>query len=120
MPQDSAFACEETPTSAVVQTRKSSTWKPAPWGGSSGSARKLAVVQPPGPAYTEAQNAQTLRFIRAHPEAEWSIKPGPWSYLPFRVSRYRFGIGKEESDGTFVMILDGPARGQIHGWSSET
>ncbi|KAJ7652066.1 hypothetical protein DFH06DRAFT_1206689 [Mycena polygramma] len=73
--------------------------------------------------YTEEQNAQTLRFIRAHPEAEWSTRgrTNSWVYLPFRVlqlSRYEYGTAEGASDGTFVMILDGPARGQIHGWSS--
>ncbi|KAJ7652072.1 hypothetical protein DFH06DRAFT_1206700 [Mycena polygramma] len=71
--------------------------------------------------YTEEQNAQTLRFIRAHPEAEWNINRR-WVQLPLRVlqlSRYcQCGTAGEVSDGTFVMTLNGPARGQIHGWSS--
>ncbi|KAJ7652063.1 hypothetical protein DFH06DRAFT_1206679 [Mycena polygramma] len=71
--------------------------------------------------YTEEQNARTLRFILTRPEAEWSVH-GRWVHLPFRVlqlSRYcKSGPAGEVSDGTFVMILDGPARSQIHGWSS--
>ncbi|KAJ6498054.1 hypothetical protein C8R47DRAFT_1112707 [Mycena vitilis] len=71
--------------------------------------------------HAEDQNAQTLRFICAHPEAEWNIR-GRCVDLPFRVlqlSRYReYGRTGEFSDGTFVMILEGRARGQIHGWPS--
>ncbi|KAJ7451102.1 hypothetical protein FB451DRAFT_710771 [Mycena latifolia] len=70
--------------------------------------------------YTDEQNAQTVRFIRAHPAAEvrWTRS---WANIDLQVlplSRYHFASSKGTSDGIFVMILDGPTRGQIHAWSS--
>ncbi|KAF7367507.1 F-box domain-containing protein [Mycena sanguinolenta] len=75
--------------------------------------------------HTPEQNAQTMRFIKAQPSAavEWK---GKWAYLKFstlQLSRYHVHTPDEDgisqaSDGTFVLILDGPSRGQIHAWSS--
>jgi hypothetical protein len=70
--------------------------------------------------HTDTQNAQTMRFIRAHPAAGFRWKDR-WAHLTFRVlrlSRYHFDTAEGKSDGIFVMILDGPTRGQIHAWSS--
>ncbi|KAJ7480014.1 hypothetical protein B0H11DRAFT_1264161 [Mycena galericulata] len=78
--------------------------------------------------YTEEQNVQTMRFIRAHPveEFQWTgrrmgPRPRPgWARFFFKVlklSRYAFHTKMGHSEGTFVMILEGPTRGQIHGWS---
>ncbi|KAJ7841959.1 hypothetical protein B0H13DRAFT_2099109 [Mycena leptocephala] len=69
---------------------------------------------------TEEQNTQTVRFIRAQSTTafRWTRD---WASADFKVlelSRYHlFDVGRE-SEGVFVMILDGPTRGQIHGWSS--
>ncbi|KAJ6459786.1 hypothetical protein C8R47DRAFT_130523 [Mycena vitilis] len=70
--------------------------------------------------HTDKQNAQTMRFIRAHPAegVSWSEK---WAHFGFRVlqlSRYHFHTREGTSDGTFVMMLEGPTRGQIHAWAS--
>ncbi|KAJ7139430.1 hypothetical protein C8R44DRAFT_867582 [Mycena epipterygia] len=70
--------------------------------------------------HTDEQNAQTMRFIRAHAVAEFRWQ-GRWANLEFKVlqlSRYHFHTAVGVSDGTFLMILDGPTRGQIHAWSS--
>jgi len=70
--------------------------------------------------YTDEQNAQTVRFIRAQPIAEWQLT-GYWTKFEFKVlelSRYHFAAPEGLSDGKFVMMLEGPTRGQIHSWSS--
>ncbi|KAJ7356610.1 hypothetical protein DFH08DRAFT_461509 [Mycena albidolilacea] len=73
--------------------------------------------------YTGEQNAQTIRFIRAQPATavEWT-GAGRWANIKFSVlqlSRYHVYTTEASSDGIFVLILDGPSRGQIHGWSSQ-
>ncbi|KAF8151982.1 hypothetical protein K438DRAFT_1988099 [Mycena galopus ATCC 62051] len=46
---------------------------------------------------------------------EWpSSQPPP----VLRLSRYHIHTPEATSDGDFVMILDGPTRGQIHAWAS--
>ncbi|KAJ7671938.1 hypothetical protein B0H17DRAFT_1208864 [Mycena rosella] len=72
--------------------------------------------------YTRDQNAKTMRFIRAHPADgfQWT-QNGSWASFNFKVlilSRYRLTSRQGTSDGVFVMMLDGPTRGQIHGWDS--
>lgn len=70
--------------------------------------------------YTDSQNAQTLRFIRAYPASQ--VRWSGWVCLDFQVltlSRYHFATREGTSDGFFVMILGGPTRGQIHAWSSD-
>ncbi|KAJ6573857.1 hypothetical protein DFH09DRAFT_1151267 [Mycena vulgaris] len=69
--------------------------------------------------YTDDQNAQTMRFIHAYPAAKvrWT---GRWANLDFKaltLSRYHFATEESTSEGIFVMILDGPTRGEIHAWS---
>ncbi|KAJ7037394.1 hypothetical protein C8F04DRAFT_410677 [Mycena alexandri] len=74
--------------------------------------------------YTDEQNAQTLRFIRLHPADGFKWNPNKsWASFSFRVlrlSRYHFHTRNPwgTSDGCFVMMLEGPTRGEIHGWSS--
>ncbi|KAJ7222620.1 hypothetical protein GGX14DRAFT_664498 [Mycena pura] len=68
--------------------------------------------------HTEEQNAQTIRFIRAHAASEW--RGGSWRTCKFKVlelSRYNICTEDGKSSGVFVMMLEGPTRGQIHGWS---
>ncbi|KAJ6464109.1 hypothetical protein C8R45DRAFT_1025258 [Mycena sanguinolenta] len=76
--------------------------------------------------HTPEQNAQTMRFIRAQPPAavDWKKKLGIRQISALQLSRYHDhtkedndGIS-QSSDGTFVLILDGPSRGEIHAWSS--
>ena len=73
--------------------------------------------------YTDSQNQHTLRFIRIHAtDPRWE-DGGKWSklYLPvLRMSRYYTEAGyhgESGGSGEYVMILEGPARGEIHGWS---
>ncbi|KZP05373.1 hypothetical protein FIBSPDRAFT_354509 [Athelia psychrophila] len=72
--------------------------------------------------HTDAQNEQTLRFIQMHPHHMWSSNVGGyWAKLPVRClnlfmyrSRTRAcGVGK----GSFCLVLEGPARGEIHAWA---
>ncbi|KAJ7356611.1 hypothetical protein DFH08DRAFT_461535 [Mycena albidolilacea] len=72
--------------------------------------------------YTGEQNAQIIRFIRAQPAAavEWtgSGRSASIKFSVLQLSRYHFYTTEASSDGIFVLILDGPSREQIHGWSS--
>ncbi|KAJ7743861.1 hypothetical protein B0H16DRAFT_1858551 [Mycena metata] len=74
--------------------------------------------------YTDEQNAQTLHFIRMHPADEFAWNHNKsWASFQYRVlrlSRYHFHTRNPwgTSDGCFVMMLEGPTRGEIHGWSS--
>ncbi|KAF7375098.1 F-box domain-containing protein [Mycena sanguinolenta] len=82
--------------------------------------------------HTPEQNAQTVRFIRAQPVAgvEWVGSTKKWANFKvsaLRLSRYHVHTEPHEedevtqvSDGIFMLILDGPSRGQIHAWSEET
>ncbi|KAJ7822423.1 hypothetical protein B0H13DRAFT_2127061 [Mycena leptocephala] len=72
--------------------------------------------------HTDAQNAQTMRFIRTHPAEgfQWKERWARFAFRVLRLSRYQFDTAEGNSDGTFVMMLDGPTRGQIHAWSSES
>ncbi|KAF7966674.1 hypothetical protein HWV62_37502 [Athelia sp. TMB] len=66
--------------------------------------------------YTQEQNENTLRFIRAHPESMWE-RAGEWARLSLRCLYMFACYHSADSGGRFCMILDGPARGEIHGWS---
>lgn len=71
--------------------------------------------------HTDAQNEQTLRFIRAHqPGNMWSMSSpgGSWQTLSLATLRLSHYACNDDSGvmGEFVMILDGPLRGEIHGW----
>ncbi|KAF7367510.1 F-box domain-containing protein [Mycena sanguinolenta] len=79
--------------------------------------------------YTPEQNSQTMRFIRAQPLAAIEGRGDRWMSLKFstlRLSRYHVHTtlddnrGFQTSDGIFVLILDGPSRGQIHAWETDT
>lgn len=64
---------------------------------------------------TDSENEQTLRFIRIHPSGKMWSDRGSWADLSvkaLRLSRY--------ITGEFWMILEGPTRGEIHGWSEST
>lgn len=75
---------------------------------------------------TDSQNEQTIRFILKHPPAKWRSPPGVpderrWPELGLRVlrlSRYTFAHDNSAVTGEFYMIVEGPARGEIHGWES--
>ncbi|KAJ7171659.1 hypothetical protein C8R43DRAFT_978973, partial [Mycena crocata] len=76
--------------------------------------------------HTPEQNARTIEFLRAHPPDEFAWKTAESLALDgarllhrrvLRLSRYRYSDPDgTQADGTFVMILDGPTRGQIHAW----
>ncbi|KAJ6513604.1 hypothetical protein C8R47DRAFT_1091403, partial [Mycena vitilis] len=70
--------------------------------------------------HTAEQNAQTTRFIRAQPASafQWDSDWTAATFTALELSRYYFHEDGWTSDGMFVMILTGPTRGQIHGWSS--
>ncbi|KAJ7293941.1 hypothetical protein C8J57DRAFT_41421 [Mycena rebaudengoi] len=73
--------------------------------------------------HTDAQNRNTIRFIRQHPIDEFPWKFEVWASLQFTVldlssmKYYPTDAEDRTSDGHFVMMLDGPTRGQIHAWS---
>lgn len=91
--------------------------------------------------YTEVQNQHTRDFISKHPPEMWDItgahplrgSTNPWMTLhlrTLRLSRYTIKYTHPQNDdqdedeeptesaftGMFMMILEGPARGEIHGW----
>ena len=66
--------------------------------------------------YTDEQNESTRRFIRAHPESMWK-REGEWEKLSMRCLNMVACYHGSDSGGRFCLILDGPARGEIHGWS---
>ena len=65
--------------------------------------------------HTDEQNENTLRFIRAHPESMWK-KEGPFRKLSVHCLNM-FACYDGSEGGRFCMILDGPARGEIHAWA---
>lgn len=70
--------------------------------------------------HTDTQNERTLHFIRTHPPDMWEACENGWTKLPLQclsLSNYRsMGGGQINGVGTFYMILQGPARGEIHAW----
>lgn len=72
--------------------------------------------------HTDTQNEQTLRSIRIQPRNKWSVSSsGIWQTLPLRMlrlSRYTSIGNGSMVTGDFVMILEGPSRGEIHSWDS--
>jgi hypothetical protein len=72
---------------------------------------------------TPEQNLQTLRFLRAHHVSCWSEseKVTEWTTLSLkclRLSPYQPLTDPRSMSGEFYMVLEGPCRGQVHGWSS--
>ncbi|KAF7966678.1 hypothetical protein HWV62_37510 [Athelia sp. TMB] len=65
--------------------------------------------------HTDEQNEKTLSFIRAHPESMWE-RYGWWERLHVRCL-HLFSCSDGWEAGGFSMILDGPARGEIHVWA---
>jgi hypothetical protein len=64
---------------------------------------------------TDSENDRTLDFIRIHSPGDMWSSHGRWSHLKInalRLSRY--------TSGEFWMMLEGPTRGEIHGWSTST
>jgi hypothetical protein len=74
--------------------------------------------------HTDVQNDQTIRFILMHPPAMWSRRgehEHSWPVLKLqalRLSRYTVVDDSSGVTGEFYMVLEGPARGEIHGWES--
>lgn len=78
--------------------------------------------------FTDEQNKQTLRFVRMHADESWWTRVDDWQImdvLVLRLSRYSFvqevdetpQYSKYTKTGDFVMIMEGPARGEIYVWS---
>lgn len=92
-----------------------------------GDCRYELFSNPPR-LYTDLQNQQTLRFIRMYADdPRWTANGhsnSKWRRLDLpllRMSRYHTEaevLGETVGrDGESYMLLDGPARGEIHGWS---
>ncbi|KZP33216.1 hypothetical protein FIBSPDRAFT_847809 [Athelia psychrophila] len=86
-----------------------------------GDGRWELFANPPR-LHTDAQNEQTLRFIQMHPHHMWSNHVGGyWAKLSvrcldlfmYRSRTHACGIG----NGAFCLVLEGPARGEIHAWA---
>ncbi|KAF7968048.1 hypothetical protein HWV62_32114 [Athelia sp. TMB] len=65
--------------------------------------------------HTDTQNENTLRFIRAHPARMWTTQ-GAWAVLGVRCLNL-FACNQGANGGRFGMVLDGPARGEVHAWA---
>ncbi|KAF7966676.1 hypothetical protein HWV62_37506 [Athelia sp. TMB] len=65
--------------------------------------------------HTDTQNENTLRFIRAHPARMWTTQ-GAWAMLGVRCLNL-FACNQGSNGGWFSMVLDGPARGEVHAWA---
>lgn len=69
--------------------------------------------------HTDAQNEQTLRFIRMHPHDMWYDSGKHWTKLPVRcLVLYTCPTAGDSVPGRFCLVLEGPARGEIHAWAS--
>jgi len=69
--------------------------------------------------HTPLQNEQTLRFLRSLPEDKWINNSRHWRQYhinALRMSRYTYEEDGWNTDGEFYMVLEGQAKGQIHGW----
>ena len=65
--------------------------------------------------HTDEQNENTLGFIRAHPESMWK-RGGKWEKLSVQCLNL-FSCSDGWDAGGFSMILEGPARGEVHAWA---